>query len=451
MAQPSSASARTHDAVLFGATGFTGRYVLREVLGSYPQGLRLAVAGRSGDRLRALVQELGAEGRVQIIAGVDVSDADSLARMCASTRLVMSVVGPYRLYGEPVVAAAVAAGTDYLDVSGEPEFMERMEAKYGAAAAAAGCYVASAAGFDSVPGDLGTVLAQRQFAPPSVPSTVEAFLSLSTGPEGYSAHFATWESAVLGIASVRELRSLRAAQRSGGKAAGAAGAVDGVGDRKEANKVAAPAGPRPPVPKGAEFVRHPSVNTYSVPFPGADAAVVRRTQRALAARGQPPVHFTVRFQMQRLTTCYLAGAVGASMSALAGHAWGRALLLKFPRVFSAGAVTREGPSPEQAAAAGHAVTLVARGYKDADSAGPGSPPDREVVLRISGPDPGYAATSIYLAQAALTVLEDRGKLPGPGVHTPGALLCDTGYAERLQARGIKIEVVSDGAVEGPIV
>eukprot|EP00955_Chlamydomonas_euryale_P017305 184744-Chlamydomonas_euryale.AAC.1 len=128
---------------------------------------------------------------------------------------------------------------------------------------------------------------------------------------------------------------------------------------------------------------HLTLHTFAPHSAGADAAVVRRTQRALAARGQPPVHFTVRFQMQRLTTCYLAGAVGASMSALAGHAWGRALLLKFPRVFSAGAVTREGPSPEQAAAAGHAVTLVARGYKDA-GAQRGRDGQRAVFPRAGG-------------------------------------------------------------------
>ncbi len=75
---------------------------------------------------------------------------------------MLNVVGPYRLYGEPVVRACAECGTDYLDVSGEPEFMERMEAKYHDVAAANGCRIASAAGYDSVPGDFGTVLCQQE-------------------------------------------------------------------------------------------------------------------------------------------------------------------------------------------------------------------------------------------------------------------------------------------------
>ncbi|KAG1677801.1 hypothetical protein FOA52_008565 [Chlamydomonas sp. UWO 241] len=587
---------RPYDCVLFGATGFTGRYVLKEILASYPPELSLAVAGRNAERLNALVAECqGAAGSrpVTVLPGVDVSDPASLEGMCASTRLVLSVVGPYRKYGEPVVAAAIKSGTDYLDVCGEPEFMERMESVYGEAAAAAGCYVASGAGFDSIPGDLGTVLAQRQFKSPSVPSSVEAFLSLTTGPSGYSAHYATWESAVLGIGSVGELRALRKAAKSG--------------------PPLAPAGPRPKIPSGVEFVRHPAVSSHAVPFPGADAAVVRRTQRALQARGQAPVHFTARFLMAHnfvlsipvarganwflagggrrmdeeeataaaaeriaaaaedgtslpvrlatdvvrflyggtgrrepadggvvsasllnakpavggigveprgggvlrvlftvasdavadtvvrwrhelrrcvdstavfdvLSDCeeaqhqalwpaflaakvagkraqltyYKAAAVGGVMVALAGTSWGRSLLLSAPGLFSAGAASHAGPTSEQAAAAGHAVTLVALGYSAApppsdDGGALQLQPDREVVLRVSGPDPGYHATAIYLAQAGLSLLTDRGQLPAPGVHTPGALLCDTSYPDRLRARGISIEVLSDGPATGSVV
>ena len=92
-----------------------------------------------------------------------------------------------------------------------------------------------------------------QFKPPSVPSSVEAYLAVSPGPLGYSAHFATWQSAVLGFASIPALRALRKAN-----AAKVAPSAEAKG----------PVGPRPCPPTGIEFILHPEVKSFSVPFPG---------------------------------------------------------------------------------------------------------------------------------------------------------------------------------------
>ena len=105
---------------------------------------------------------------------------------------------------------------------------------------------------------------------------------------------------------------------------------------------------------------------------------------------------------------------------------------RFPHLFSFGAISHDGPTKEQAAATKSITTLIARGY----ASGPAQPvagasagfkgdkrgpkPDREIVLRITGPDPGYSATAIFLAQAGISVLLDRAKLPSPGVHTVSA-------------------------------
>lgn len=118
-----------------------------------------ALAARDRSRLEALAGTLGVTAAAPGAPGLllaDVNDAASLAAMARAARVLINTVGPFRSFGEGVVRACVAAGTDYLDVSGEPEFIERMELKYSAAARAAGCYIASAVGFDSVPGEIGS-------------------------------------------------------------------------------------------------------------------------------------------------------------------------------------------------------------------------------------------------------------------------------------------------------
>lgn len=107
-----------------------------------------------------------------------------------------------------MVAACAETGCDYLDICGEPEFMERMEAEYHRKAVETGSLVVSACGFDSVPAELGFMFNSRQWVAPAVPNRVEAYLSLES-EKRIVGNLGTYESAVLGVANADKLQELR--------------------------------------------------------------------------------------------------------------------------------------------------------------------------------------------------------------------------------------------------
>ena len=151
------------DLVVFGATGFTGRLVAEYLLARHGVGgaLRWALAGRSLARLQAVRGELGAPAALPLI-NTDASDAAALAGLAQQTRVVITTVGPYALHGSALVAACAAAGTDYVDLCGEPLWMADMIAHHHAAAQASGARIVFSCGFDSVPFDLGVLFLQTE-------------------------------------------------------------------------------------------------------------------------------------------------------------------------------------------------------------------------------------------------------------------------------------------------
>lgn len=150
--------------VVFGATGFVGRilcqYLLNQV--GVNESVKWAIAGRSQAKLEALVSALGpnAKGLPQIVA--DAADAASLRHLCAQTQVVISTVGPYALYGEPLVKVCAETGTDYCDLTGEPQWVRQMIHRYGASAQQSGARIIHCCGFDSIPSDLGVYYLQQQ-------------------------------------------------------------------------------------------------------------------------------------------------------------------------------------------------------------------------------------------------------------------------------------------------
>ena len=156
-------SSAKFDIVVYGATGFTGQLVAEYLTQHYKgdHALKWAMAGRSLGKLKSVRDAIGAPGNTPLIVA-DASDAASLKAMAEQTMSVITTVGPYQLYGEELLAACVATGTDYFDLCGEPIWMRQMIDKYEAAAKESGARIVFSCGFDSVPFELGAFVVQEE-------------------------------------------------------------------------------------------------------------------------------------------------------------------------------------------------------------------------------------------------------------------------------------------------
>lgn len=157
-------STSSYDLVAFGATSFVGKILCRylwEEFGAQRE-MKWAAAARSKAKLEELRSSLGAKAATLPLEVADAADEASLRKLCASTRVVVSTVGPYALYGEPLVKACAESGTDYCDLSGEVQWIRRMVQRYEATARKSGARVVHCCGFDSIPSDLGVHFLQHQ-------------------------------------------------------------------------------------------------------------------------------------------------------------------------------------------------------------------------------------------------------------------------------------------------
>ncbi|QIG54000.1 saccharopine dehydrogenase [Altererythrobacter sp. BO-6] len=155
---------REFDIIVYGATGYTGRLVaeyLDQHYGGRADGPKWAMAGRSLDKLEQVRDAIGAPDTTPLVVA-DADDPASLEAMCRRTRVVITTVGPYQLYGDGLVAACVKTGTDYADLCGEPVWMRQKIDEHMEAAKASGAHICFSSGFDSIPFDLGVLMAQKE-------------------------------------------------------------------------------------------------------------------------------------------------------------------------------------------------------------------------------------------------------------------------------------------------
>ena len=153
-----------HHIVVFGATSFVGQIMCKYLLGRHGVGreFKWAIAGRSADKLAQLRESLGAEAAALPTLVADAADEAALRKLCASTRVVVSTVGPYALYGSPLVKVCAESGTDYCDLTGEVQWIARMIRAHEDTAKKSGARIVHCCGFDSIPSDLGVHFLQSE-------------------------------------------------------------------------------------------------------------------------------------------------------------------------------------------------------------------------------------------------------------------------------------------------
>ena len=177
---------RPYDLVLFGATGFTGGMTAEYLARHAPSSLRLALAGRNQQKLEAVKKRLVDINPQCASVGIleaDIGDDESLQSMAASTRVLLTTVGPFIDYGEPVARACIEQGTDYIDSTGEPQYVDLLLNKYQARAVEQGVRLIPSCGFDSVPADLGVLFTVLKL-PEAQSINVSGYLSLRAMPSG---------------------------------------------------------------------------------------------------------------------------------------------------------------------------------------------------------------------------------------------------------------------------
>ncbi len=373
------------DVVIYGATGFTGKLVVEYMAAHYPpgSGVTWAMAGRSEDKLKTVRSEWGASSDTPLIVA-DASDPGSIDAMVRRAKCVLTTVGPYTHYGEPVVAACARAGTDYVDLSGEVLWMKDMIDQYSDAAQTSGARIVHSCGFDSIPFDLGVQFLQEEAIKrfggpcPRVRGRMRAMQGTFSG--GTAASGAATFAAVQKDPSLFNIL------------------VDPFSLAGGFQGPEQPAGNKPMEEDGvwlAPFIMAP-INTKNI-------------HRSNMLSGHPYGEDFVYDEMMVAGTGDQGKAVA---EAIAGMQMGG----------DDGPKPGEGPS-KQERDAGHYDYLAIGTAADG----------REIRIAVTGDkDPGYGSTSKIISEAAICLVKDCAGLPG-GIYTPAPAM-GAKLRERLVAK-----------------
>lgn len=403
------ADKRTYDLVVFGATSFVGQIMCRYLVARHGTDgdLRWAIAGRSQSKLDEVAADTGADVD-RIVA--DAADAQAMADLAASTTVVASTVGPYALYGSELVAAVAAAGTHYCDLTGEPQWMQRMIDAHGETAADSGARIVHTCGFDSIPSDLGVWFTQQQ--------AIERFGEPCTS-------IAMRVKAMKGGAS-------------GGTIASLMNVMEEVSNDPSLRKVLAnpyalaPADMRsgPKQPNVTIPAMDDASGQWVAPFVMASINT-RVVLRSHALLGRPWGDDFLYDEAMMMGAGPVGAAKAAGMTGGLGGFMGLAAVGPVRKVLNKYVLPKPGtgPSPEAQVA----------GFFDLRFFGTTAGGDT-IECKVTGDaDPGYGSTAKMLSEAALALIETEGD---GGIHTPTSAFGDE-LIGRLEAHaGLSFSVVN---------
>jgi short subunit dehydrogenase-like uncharacterized protein len=379
---------RDFDIVLLGATGFTGQLTADYLSRNAPPGLRWALAGRNQGKLEAVRDSLGLPDLELVQA--DAGDPASLSDVARRTKVVITTVGPYLQYGAALVGACAEAGTDYVDLTGEPEFVDQMYLQHHETAVRTGARLVHACGFDSVPHDLGALYTVNQL-PSDVPITLRGVVRSGGMASGGTIH-----SALGQFSRARQMKSAYAARR-----------------RAEGK----PAGGRSSRAVSGKPHRDPVLGYWLLPLPTIDPIIVARSGATLESYGPA---FRYSHYAGTKTLRYAAGGA-ALVTMLAAAAQ-----VKPVRNFLLGKVAAgDGPDAAKRDKSWFTVDFIGEGG------------GTTVRTRVSGGDPGYTETSMMLAESALCLAFDDNPQTAGQVTTAQAM--GENLLARVQAGGLLFE------------
>lgn len=380
------------DIALLGATGFTGALTADYLATHLPADATWAIAGRNQAKLEAVADRVETLGGVRPeIISADIGNADSMTALARSTRVLITTVGPYVQHGEPAVKAAAEAGIAYVDLTGEPEFVDAMWLKYDAVARETGARIVHACGFDSIPYDLGVLYTVQQL-PEGVPLSVSGYISA-----GGTASGGTYHSAIGAFSRIRQ-----------------AGRTAAERKRLEAR----PAG-RTVRGGGGGIGRGAGGKGWALPLPTIDPQIVLRSARSLDRYG-PEFTYSHFAQFTKLPMLAATLAGGAMLVAGAQLKPTRALLLKLR-------AQGDGPDEDKRAQSWFSLRLVGEGG------------GRTVTTQVSGGDPGYTETAKMLSESALCLAFD--DVPKVSGQTTTAVAMGDALIARLQHAGITFQTL----------
>lgn len=403
---------RPLDVVVHGASGFVGRLLARHLATHAPEGIRVALSGRSVERITDVRDELGLSAAGWPVVVADAHDHTALADLAERARVVATTVGPYARHGLPLVAACARAGTEYVDLTGEVLFVRRSIDDHHAPAERSGARIVHSCGWDSVPSDLSVLIASERAHADRAGDLAWATLELVSARGGVSGGTVDSLRSQLG-----EVRADAAARQL------AADPYALSPDRAEEPDLGSQ-----PDAVGPRW--DPHLGAWTGPFVMAayNTRIVRRSNALTGWR------YGRRLRYREVTgfgrgpaAPLLAAGTAAGLGLLAGALWyeptRRLVDLVLPE-------PGEGPDERQRRHGHfrfrlHAATVAGARYR--------------VTLAAQG-DPGYAATSVMIGESALALASDRDALPDrAGVLTPATGI-GTRLVDRLRAAGFEITV-----------
>jgi len=397
---------RDFDVVLFGATGYTGQLVAAH-LATRASGLRWALAGRNHEKLQRVAADIGSP-QLPLLVG-DSSDSAFLAQLSSRTRVVCTTVGPYARYGEGLVAACSDAGTSYCDLTGEVHFIRQMIDRYEERARKSGARIVHCCGFDSIPSDLGTFFLQEQARARWGAPAAEVHARLVKMRGGSSGGT---------IASAQEVMRATSKDPALRRMLLQPYCLNPAGEQRG--------------PDGADLLKpqHDPDFGWTAPFimAACNTRIVRRSNAVLGypygrdfrydeavATGAGPKGFLIASGISAGTGALIASLAVPPLRALSQ------LVLPKPG---------EGPTRELRESGFFVYELL--GTRGAD----------RIKVRVSADkDPGYGATSKMLGESALCLAQDAARLPVQGGSWTPASALGNALVERLNAVGVRFEVV----------